>query len=141
MEAVVKAPDMVYTLTLATGLWTAAPLFSEPGAEPLVEIPDFDAKRDALLDTLGGPEATGAEGAEGKGMGVPGVLARAMCRPKTEFEDWSAGGEVSGDVPCARKKFVISIMDEKIYLYGGCDAKETVFYDGALPRRARHPAA
>jgi hypothetical protein len=41
-----KAPDMVYTLDIATGMWTAALLQQEPGAEPLVEVPDFVAKPD-----------------------------------------------------------------------------------------------
>ena len=97
---------MVYTLDIKSGLWSAAPLEGEEG--PIVELPDDLAKRDALLATL-------------EEMGVPGVLARAMCRPKTEFDNWSADGAVAGDCPEPRKRFTIEIMGGIIYVYGGCD--------------------
>ena len=115
-EVVVKAPDMVYTLEIKSGLWSAAPLLGDAG--PIVEIPDLLAKRDALLVTL-------------EGMGVPGVLARAMCRPKTEFDNWSADGALGkeGDCPQPRKRFTIDVKGELIYVYGGCDEKGTIFYD------------
>jgi hypothetical protein len=113
-EVKAKAPDMVYTLDLKSGLWSAAPLEGEEG--PIVEVPDDLAKRDALLATL-------------EEMGVPGVLARAMCRPKTEFDNWSADGAVAGNCPEPRKRFTIEIMGGIIYVYGGCDDKGAIFYD------------
>ena len=112
---VVKAPDMVYTLDIKSGMWTAALLQGEAG--PIVEVPDYLAKRDALLVTL-------------EEMGVPGVLARAMCRPKTVFDNWSADGALSGACPQPRKRFTIDIKGDLIYVYGGCDdEKAATFYD------------
>jgi dynein heavy chain len=117
-EVVVKAPDMVYTLDIKSGVWKAELLEGEAG--PIVEVPDFLAKRDALLVTL-------------EEMGVPGVLARAMCRPKTEFDNWSADGAIAnaadGTCPQPRKRFTIDIKEGIIYVYGGCDEKGTIFYD------------
>ena len=102
-------------VTLEAMATTAALLQGEAG--PIVEVPDYLAKRDALLVTL-------------EEMGVPGVLARAMCRPKTVFDNWSADGLLSGACPQPRKRFTIDIKGDLIYVYGGCDDEKTAtFYD------------
>ena len=86
------------------------------GGPPLVELPDFVANRDALLATL-------------EEKAVPGALARAMCRPKTYYEDWSAEGALGGDAPRGRKNFVTTLMSGKLYVYGGCSADDKDYYD------------
>ena len=99
-EVIEKAPDMVYILDPATGVWSSMLLSESPVPEP-----DFIKLRDANIAAL-------------SKMGIPDVLVRAMYRPNTVLEDWSIEG-VSGKCPTARGGWQLVIVKDKLYVYGG----------------------
>eukprot|EP00966_Prymnesium_polylepis_P290918 6718433-Prymnesium_polylepis.1 len=77
--------------------------------------PDFVLMRDSKLAAI-------------DKMGVPGVLARAMMRPNTLLEDWSIEG-VTGVCPSPRQSFLVEIIRDNIYVYGGMLDKDTWYDD------------
>lgn len=51
-------------------------------------------------------------------MGVPGRLSRAMMRPGKVLSDWSIPG-VGGCPPTPRQGFLVEIIRDNVYVYGG----------------------
>lgn len=103
---------MVYILDVhvTPAKWSSALLY-----ECDVQEPNFVMLRDAKLDAI-------------QKLGVPGHLARAMMRPHTLLEDWSIPG-VKGMCPTPRQNFLVEIIKEHLYVYGGMLDKDNWYDD------------
>ena len=110
-----KAPDMLYTLDVKTGMWTAALLSEDvPGGPPIVEVPDFIADRDAR--------------SRASRRWPCRASWRAPCAAPRPFTR-TGPSRASRATRRPGGRFTIKIIDGKVYVYGGCTGDEKTWFD------------